>query len=157
MAEETGIIRAYARAAMGRWAKAGWSAAKIRDRLRQRFGQAYRWQTLLADYREYKGMYANQEPLSRLKSDTVVPRTMMTEVSLRQNRKYRLIGEAEYFDKETGSMFTKMVSMYTDDRMSKTNWTSQYDDLKRIYQYQMGWDLVGIDWQVIEHNDGWDY
>ena len=157
MASEYGPIRAYARMQMRRWAKADWSAGKIRARLQERYGAAYRWQTLLADYREFKGMYAYEDPIRRLSGVRSIPRTLMTEIELRQRRKYRLIGEATYYDKETGREFKKHVSMYTEDRMSKEGWTSQFDDMKRIYRYQEGWGLLGIDWRVVQHNRGWDY
>lgn len=86
-----------------------------------------------------------------------MPRTWMEEIRLRQNRKYRLIGTATYYDTETGKEFQKYVSMYTDDRMSKGGWTSQFDDLKRAYRYQEGWNLLDISWEAIQHNTGWDY
>ena len=157
MPSQYGPVRAYARLQMGRWAKAGWSAAKIRTRLQDKHGQAYRWQTLLADYREFTGLAKYEKQMKDYSGVKAVPRNWMEEIQLRQARKYRLIGQATYYDAETGKEFKKYVSMYTDDRMSKDGWTTQFGDLKRAYQYQEGWDLVDIEWEGIQHNKGYDY
>lgn len=157
MPSSYGPVRAYARLQMGRWAKAGWSAGKIRRRLQERHGKAYRWTTLLSDYREFTGMVRYQKQVTEYSGIKALPRTWMEEIHLRQARKYRLIGQATYYDTETGREFKKYVSMYTDDRMSKDGWTSQFSDMKRIYKYQEAWSILDIEWQAIQHNVGYDY
>ena len=157
MASRYGPIRAYARLQMGRWARAGWSGAKIDRRLKERFGMSYKTQVLYADYREFTGMYRYEWQMRRLSGVKDVPRQWMEEIELRQARKYRLIGQATYYDTNTGKEFQKYVSMYTDDRMSKDGWTWQFGDMKRIYEYRTDWNLLDIDWEVVQHHKGWDY
>ena len=152
-----GPIRAYARLQMGRWAKAGWSAGKIRRRLKERYGAAYRWTVLLSDYREFQGMVRYEKQVTQYSGIKALPRSWMEEIRLRQARKYRLIGRATYFDSVTGREFTKNVSMYSDDRMSKDGWTSQFIDTKRVYEYRMDWAVVDVGWYVVQHNKGYDY
>ena len=157
MASDYGEVRAYFRAQASTWIDLGWSGSYMLQHLKDLYGKAYNVQKFYDDLREYQGMYKYQGLIENLSGVKNVPTSWMSEVTLRRNRKYRLIGEATYYDNTTGKEFSKMVSMYTDDRMSKDAWTWQFNDTKRVYQYQMEWDLMDVNWQVVQHNENWDY
>ncbi len=151
------MLRAVARAMMPAFIKQGVSAGAFRRRLIRQFGSAYRWQVLLGDYREFSGMQRFESAVKSLRPSAKPSPTIMTELRMRRERRYRGIGRATYRNLETGEEYTQNISMYDDKFDSKQAFTDTFIEDKRKAEYKPEYEIVSIDWYVIQHNEGWSY
>ncbi len=151
------MIRAVARAMMPAFIKGGVSASAFRRRLVSQFGTSYRWTTLLGDYREFAGMQRFEGAVRRLRPTTKPTQSIMTEVDLRRERRYRGIGNATYRHNVTGEEYTQVISMYDDKFDNKQAFTDTFIMDKAKAEYKPDFQIVSIEWFVIQHKEGWSY
>ncbi len=98
------------------------------------------------------------EPLiQKLNMNQTVPRGWMVETDLGNQGKYRVFGQATFWDEQTQDYFQQRVSFYTDDYSN----TGEYSDafgkhFGSLYQEE---DMEFIDFKQggLEHNVGWEY
>ncbi len=150
-------VRSIARALMGGAVKRGVSARAFRRELIGSFGMAYRWTTLLSDYREFTNMARFEKGIRALRAVTRPALNLMTETELRRERRYRGIGQATYENIDTGEQYTQVISMYDDKFDSKESFTNTFIEDKKVSEYLPSEEIVSIEWFVIEHNKGWSY
>ncbi len=150
-------VRALGRAMIPNLLKKGVSARGYRRLLIRQFGSSYRWQTVLADFREFNGMLRFEAPVRNLGAEKKPNSNIMTEVTYRRRRRYRGIGRATYRNVDTGEEYQQVISMYDNKFESKQAFTDKYIQDTEKAKYKPEWEIANIDWYVIQHREGWSY
>lgn len=150
-------MRSIGRALMPAAINAGLSATAFRKQLVRDYGSAYRWQNLLADWREFSGMVRWERNVRATASERVIPRAWYTEVDLRRERRYRIHAYQEYYDEETGEVEERRVSWYTNQMKSKGEMEDDYVNKRDTAQLYPGKHILKLEIYAVEHNQTWDY
>jgi hypothetical protein len=156
MAIESFMMRALFRAVLPTYVTSGLSMNAIIGNART-LGISFRRTDMLADIRAYMGWFTNEAKSRTLSSDRIVPPSYMSDVALGRSAKYRVYGEATYLDKFSGEAHTTIISLYDDMARSKGEWEQWLTDSIKEDVSQPGFNLVGVDFKVVEHNTGWTY
>lgn len=150
-------MRAAARAMMPDYIRRGYSATRFRSHLRREFGKAYRWQTLLNDWRQLQGLVKWQRQVEAVKPNQQIPRAFMSEADLRLDRRYRLHGYETYLDPETGEEVRKRISWYTNSSLDKEGFEDEYFADRQRSEIYKGLEVINIEVVGVEHNRTWGY
>jgi hypothetical protein len=150
-------VRAIARGLMPKWVNMAWSGAEITRELIRLFGQAYKTETLYADYREFKGVVLNELPLKNLRATTKVPKSMMSEAVFRRPRRYLVAGRAQMLDVATGVIDERFVSWYADVAISKEDLAQIFIDASLKKGSIPGEQVLNIDIVSVRHNKDMSY
>lgn len=123
----------------------------------RRGGGGYRYQDMRDDARRFADRVKYQGSVERLSYNATVPRAWMVEAELKQDVRYRVLGNATFYDEESGEYFSKKVSFYTDDYAKIGDYGQSFvDSFGELYQDQ---DIPLTEFKVIglEHNQGYAY
>lgn len=150
-------VRGFAKALMPNYVAMGLSSRAIERDLKSRFGVAYRRTVLLSDLREATGMYRFQAGVQALRPSTIIPKTLMTETTLRRERRYKVHAKVTIKNRDTGEEEESWVSMYDDSLRSKGEYEQAYYDRQLTDTSRPEWEVVHFSINVVEHNQGWQY
>ena len=150
-------VRAIARAMMSGWVKVGKSARAMQTFLRKEYGTAYRWTTLLGDYRQFSGRLKYEHLVSRVPRDAIVPRGYMVEVDLARDYRYRSFYTAYYRDPDTGVETERIISLYGDEMKSEEEMEEDYREMLKTVGYAPQPELQYVKLRSVEHNRGLGY
>jgi len=120
-------------------------------------GASYRRTDMLSDIREAGGLMRYEASIRDLSPGTVVPKSWMTELELKAPYQYRVFGEAQMIDMNTGEAVTKRVSFYTDQLSSVGAWE---DDFIEAFEGAYGEEntgIVSLKVAGVQHNAGYEY
>ena len=120
-------------------------------------GGTYRRQDMLNDIRVTREKVKYQDAVSRLDPGRSIPRGYMVENDLDRPYNYRVFGEAEIYDEDAGEYYTKKVSWYTDDLLSKGDMESEFISGFHGLYAEEDQSLTGVNVIGIEHNRGLHY
>jgi len=81
----------------------------------------------------------------------------MREVELRRLRRYRVWGEAEWYNPLTGMTEKQLMSIYDDEMRTLEEWEEMFETDRKEQEYRTGIELVGIEFRQIEHQRGARY
>ena len=109
------------------------------------------------DARKFTQRIKYQGSIERLNVNAMVPRGWMVETPLGQPTRYRVFGQATFYDELDERYYTQKVSFYTDDYTKTGNYGVMFEETyKQIYSNQqlefMGFKTIGL-----EHNAGYGY
>ena len=147
------VIRSLGRSLIPTLLRRGFSARRYRRFLIREFGKSYRWGTVLADFREFRGMLRFENAVRALKPTTKPSRSIMTPAAYKRERRYRGIGEAVYQHRDTGEFKTKIISMYDEHFESKQAFTDTWMRDKGWEESDPEWQAISVDWFVIQHKE----
>lgn len=102
-------------------------------------GGGYRRKEMLSDIRSGRGLLQQQENFTKLHPDTVIPKSYFTQSEFDYDAKYRIHGNAQFYNPDTDQWFTQRKTMYTNDFMDKQGWAKQFDE-----QFAGGYDQEGM-------------
>ncbi len=152
----TPLMRRVSFNAASRLASQGWSANRIQGYLTGR-GIGLRRASVQGIVRTVTGRMKGERVLRGLDDLAELKPGHMVETGLSRPRRYRVFGEATYYDPLADQTFTRKVSFYTDERLVKV----QYSDLFDAHVTQMGasvqLELADFEMTSVEHNRGWAY
>jgi len=134
----------------------GFGPTKIYNMLKAA-GVGYRKQTMLADIRELTGRLKMEPQVKSLSGNRVVPEGWMTETELRRPYKYRIHGEAHWYDFEQGDEVIREASFYTDDLMKKEDWEKEFVRRQRESPSPPEAVIMSFHVKGVEHNKGFGY
>lgn len=151
-----GVGRAIFRAMLPQLYSLGVSANFI-IREARKIGVSYRRQTMLSDIRELTGLMAKEAATRSVGSNVLFPKGNMVETDLRRARNYRVFGDVIYTNIETGESRSQVISFYTNDRLSKDDWASSFEEDKEESEYLPEESVSGLTIRSVEHNKGLPY
>ena len=120
-------------------------------------GATYHNQTMRDDARVLTGRVKYHEAIKNLTGNQVVGRGWMVEAQLKQPAKYRVFGEAEYWNPVTNQMDTKLKSFYTNDLKKKEWYESDFLEYQPVSETDPETRYYSFNQVGMEHNKGWDY
>lgn len=124
----------------------------------KRLGGTYRKTDMLADIRLYTGRVKYQNSIKGLKGNQVVPRAWMVETSLKEpGANYRVFGEAQFYDWNTGTEFEQTVSFYHTDLINKDNYEIEFNDYFNSGYQEEDLELLSFNQTGMDHNIGKPY
>lgn len=150
-------VRAAAIQAIPRAINEGISRRAFRDLLRETFGQAYRWQTMLNDWQRVAGLLRNEARIRALPDNVFIPRSYYTQTTLRRDRRYRVHGVGTFLDNNTGEVSFRRVSFYDNIERGADGWRDRYNEVNPSLTSAPDESLEDLFITNIEHNQGWTY
>jgi len=120
-------------------------------------GGGYNYQKMRDDSRAFTGRVKYHVSIRDLTGNKVVSRQWMVETKLKQPARYRVFGEAEYWDPLTGQMETKMKSFYTNDLKKKEAYEGDFLEYQPVSETDPETRYYSFNQVGMEHNEGWDY
>jgi len=152
----TPLMRRVSLNAATRLAGQGWSGNRIQGYLTGR-GIGLRRGTIQGIVRTVTGRMKGERVIGGLGDFDELKPGHMVETTLGRPRRYRVFGDATYYDTISDQTFKRQVSFYTDERLAK----AQYADLFDAYVTRMGasmqLELDDFEIRSLEHNRGWAY
>lgn len=151
-----GSIRALARAAIPGYLERGLGSNAIINALRP-MGLSYRRTDMLADIRHFSGLAKLEGAVRAVAPTTIFPRHAMVETDLLRPRRYYVKARMTVFDELTLEEEERWVSFYTNQRMTKDQWSG---DFIRGYvegKYGAHEQIVNVEVASVEHKRGWSY
>lgn len=134
----------------------GTAASMIRAA--KKYGGTYRKTEMLADIRKYTGRIKYETRIRALKGNTPVPRAWMSEVDLNvPDANYRIFGEANFYDWNTGTDYQQTVSFYHTDHMGKIDFATEFDNYFSGSYQEEDFELLSFEQTAQEHNIGKPY
>ena len=103
----------------------GHSATSIIRSIRQA-GATYRRQDMLSDIRDIGSRIKYEGNIKRMTGNSVIPRAWMSETELKQPYTYRVFGDADMMDDDTGEVSRVVKSFYTDDLAQKGDMENEF-------------------------------
>jgi len=123
----------------------------------RRGGGGYRYQDMRDDARRFTDRVKYQGSVERLSYNATVPHGWMVETGLKQDVRYRVLGNATFYDEESGEYFTKKVSFYTDDYAKVGDYGQAFFDSFELPYEEEGIPLTEFKVIGLEHNKGYAY
>lgn len=108
------LPKAIATAVFRKMAGRGFTTNAI-IRAAESLGGSYRYQTMRNDINLLENRAKWESAITALRPETPIPEYMMSSTDLQDQAKYRVHGQATFFDEETGKEFQQRVSFYTND------------------------------------------
>lgn len=152
-----GVERALFRALIPEWVTLGYSARRMIREARALNIPTYRRTDMLGDIREFQGFLLHESQVSTYDVNKVLPKGYMTEVSLRRDRKYRIFANITTQNRVNGETDTRLVSFYSDELMTITDWEQAYQDMIEDANYKPEEEVLFMETRAVEHNTGWAY
>jgi len=120
-------------------------------------GGSYRYQDMRDDARAFTDRIKYQGSIEKLSTNAVVPKGWMVETELSQATRYRVFGNATFYDNETNRYYQQKVSFFTNDLAETGEYGKAFfDQFTGTYQ-QEDLDLMEFKTIGMEHNEGWTY
>ena len=132
----------------------GMSSSGIINAIRQA-GATYRRTDMLSDIRDIGGRFINEGNVRRMKGNSVIPQSWMSDTELKQPYKYRVFGDADVLDEETGDVTRVTKSFYTDDLAAKGDWENEFINVFSDEYNVEGETLVNFQIRGVQHNAGY--
>ena len=136
--------------------KQGLSSRGIMRTLR---GQGLRFRTtaMLASLRTFRGIWKFQEQIERLIPERMIPRAFHIEQKMGRGAAYRYFGEASFRNIETGDIFTKPVSWYSNFAEQKRLIEEEYLDDFPTDAYDPSIEMIGVELKQVMHDPDFPY
>jgi len=106
-------------------APSGMSSGGIIGAIRKA-GATYRRQDMLSDLRDIGTRIKYQGNIQSMTGNSVIPRGWMSETELKQPYTYRVFGDADVLDENTGEVTRQIKSFYTDDLAAKGDMENEF-------------------------------
>lgn len=151
------IKRALFRAALPRWAKLGWSGARMIREARRLAIPTFRYSVMYADIRRAKEMFYFAPKVRAFSSAEPISRGLMVHTKLRRPYKYRVYGEFIEIDPELEVSVKRTRSFYTDDLKSKQGYMDDFSAMMEETEEYRGIEVLRAEVSVVEHNMGAGY
>jgi len=136
--------------------KQGLSGRGIMKMLRGQ-GLSFRTTDMLASLRTIKGVWKFQEQIERIIPERMVPRAFMIEKKMGRGAAYRYFGEATFLNRDTGDIFKKPVSWYTNLADQKRLIEEEYLDDYPVDAYDPSIEMTGVSLTHIFHDPDFPY
>jgi len=150
------LARALFRMAVPSWIKEGLSMnAMLRQASELDFGVRRQWGQ--GEIRRLSGLIKNAYQLSHANPAAPVRSTLITETELGRDRRYRVYGNATFYNPLTGSENTRLVSFYTDNFGTPLELGDMFSDDFDRDNYEEGVTVTDFSLQGVEHNEGMKY
>jgi hypothetical protein len=149
--------RVFARNYMPTYLSLGFSSRAIQKDLIGRFGEAYRFQNIQADMRWSADIGKKEKMLDRLDISKAVPISAMNETVLSHDAYYKVYGQANFIDVNTGEVVSKRVSFFTDVNEGIGSFESLFSSKVDEYEYEEGMEFYSLKVKQIDHMVGAPY
>jgi len=147
-------IRAIARMMMPSWAELGFSAHSIQNTLKETYGEAYRWTTLLDDYRGFIDAFKTSKVWGAVPEDKAVPLGDYTWRRWDRVPDFYLQGRAVVENIHTGEKYEKWISMYTDEHLTKGEYADMYAEEQEDNPSDPEWKTVSVTFEKFYRKRG---
>lgn len=151
------VERALFRAALPKWAKLGWSGARMVSEARRLAIPTFRRADMLLDIRRAKEMFYFAPKVRAFSAVEPISSSLMVQTKLRRPYKYRVYVDFIEIDPEIGVSVKRERSFYTDTLRSKQDYLdTEVEDMMGEDEYR-GIEVFKAEVSVIEHNMGAGY
>ena len=147
-------IRAIARMMMPSWAELGFSARSIQNTLKETYGEAYRWTTLLDDYRGFVDAFKTAKVWAKVPDDKEVPLGDYTWLRWDRPIDFYLQGQAVVENVHTGEQYEKWISMYTNEHVTKDEYAAMYAEDQEDNPSDPEWRVVSVRFEKFYRHRG---
>jgi len=120
-------------------------------------GASYRRADMLSDIRDFAGRAKYEANVLGLNRNTVIPGTWMSETELNIPYKYRVFGNADILDDETGDVFRTTKSFYTDDLAEVGDWENEFISAAQESYSMEGQSITNFQVKSVQHNEGYPF
>ena len=134
----------------------GASSTSIIRALKQA-GASYRRTDMLSDIRDIGGRFVNEGNVRRMTGNSVIPSSWMSDTELKQPYTYRVFGEADVLEADTGNVIKATKSFYTDDLAAKGDWENEFINLEGDRGTDEPNTLVNFQITGVQHNAGYPF
>lgn len=136
--------------------KQGLSGRGIMSLLRGQ-GLSFRTTEMLAALRTFKGVWKFQEQITRLIPERLIPKAFQIEKQMGRGAAYRYFGEATFRIVDTGEIYTRSISWYSNQADQKRLIEEEYLDDYPQGQYDPTEEIVSVDLKQVMHDPDFPY
>jgi len=151
-----GSIRAVAMATIPRLVAQGLGANAIIN-VWKPLDLTYRRITMLADIRKISGLAKLEKQVRKVAPNKLFPQYAMVESKFRAARRYFIHARMMVTDEETGETVERWVSFFSNQRMTKDQWTEGFLAGYVSAMYGVGMSIESVELASVEHQRGWNY
>jgi hypothetical protein len=106
---------------------------------------------------ELASAYDSRSDLLELSRGIDVPQYLMTEKDLPRGKRYLVVARVNYTDAKTGKQHQKFASFYTNEMGSLNELEEQFAAYVRDKDQYEQYQVIGMDFEEIQHNRGLSY
>lgn len=120
-------------------------------------GMGYRRATVQGVRRQVLDVFKKEHFIAGLAEDELPKQGHLVELSWEKPRKYRILGELEFYDEVTGETVKQVFSAYDDTLRSRADYIRMTMDENDPKQYGKNFVLTGVTIKSIEHRKDMPY
>ena len=145
------IARAVFRTMIPSYVRQGFSAnAMILDA--RKYMPMYQRSTMLQDIRQFQGLFVGEKSQGVMSRTAAIAESKMPAVDYGDRAKYRVYGTAQFINPETSEVQSAPISFFTNRHYSPQGYENFMSGQVDVDEYIPGWNLLGVDFRVVERN-----